>query len=129
MQLLRHSFSAESKLGNTAPLLITVAACLVLITTTSSLCAGSCPLLAPHLGTGTATAMCSFSNPSYSGSCKESASMKEGESADDVCSVILQCLNNVRCQKTYCGGTTIREGWKLDSAKESEGKNSTHQGK
>jgi hypothetical protein len=69
--------------------------------------------------------MCSFTNPAYSGTCKESAPMKEGESADDACNPILQCLNDVRCPKTYCGGTTTRGGWKLESAEESPGKNST----
>ncbi|MGB7624323.1 MAG: hypothetical protein WBN92_18410 [Terriglobia bacterium] len=125
MQLVRHPISVKSKHVRTAPLLFMVVACLFLITATSSLCAGSCPLQTAASGKDTAIAMCAFSNPSFSGLCKESAPMKEGESADDACNGILQCLNDVRCQKTYCGGTTIREGWKVDSAKESEGKNST----
>ncbi|MBZ5551913.1 MAG: hypothetical protein LAO21_04265 [Acidobacteriia bacterium] len=106
-----------------------MAACLVLIVAATPLFGGSCPVPLPRLSTNATTAMCTFTNPAYSGACKESAPMKEDESAEDACNPILQCLNDVRCPKTYCGGTTIREGWKLDSAKESEGKDSNHREK
>jgi len=36
------------------------------------------------------------------------------------CRVILGCLNNSQCVKTYCQSTTIRGGWSLVSPKEKE---------
>ena len=114
----RYSISAASK-----PL--TWALSLILVVSLSSLMGSgvfqgaACPVPSPRSAMDNATAQCTFSNPSYSGLCRESAPLKEGESADDACSGILQCLNNVRCQKNYCGSTSIREGWKLDSAKAS----------
>lgn len=129
MKRVCHSISVDSKSNNTAPFLITMAACLILILAASPLFGGSCPVPLPSLSTISTAAMCTFSNPSYSGTCKESAPLKEGESADDACNPILQCLNDVRCTKVYCGGTTTRGGWKLDSAKESPEKNSSAQKK
>lgn len=129
MKHLRHSVSVNSKSVNTALFFFTMAACLVLLVAASPLFGGSCPVPWSLLSTNSTTAMCTFTNPAYSGTCKESASMKEGESADDACTPILQCLNDVRCTKTYCGGTTTRGGWKLESAKESSENNSSAQKK
>lgn len=62
-------------------------------------------------------ATCVFSNPAFSGKCTETASVAQGSSAEQACESILQCLNNVDCLKTFCQATTIRTGWKLESAK------------
>jgi hypothetical protein len=61
---------------------------------------------------------CTFSNPSYSGYCKASASAAKEQSAAGACQEILDCLNNVQCSKTYCNATQVRGGWKLVSAEE-----------
>jgi len=58
---------------------------------------------------------CSFSNPAYSGWCKENAAVPEGGSAEGVCRGILSCLNDPACSKTYCSATTVRSGWKLEA--------------
>lgn len=62
-------------------------------------------------------AACIFTNPSFSGQCVENADVADGSSAQQACQAILSCLNNVDCLKTYCSATTIRTGWKLESAK------------
>jgi hypothetical protein len=62
---------------------------------------------------------CSFSNPGYSGFCRQTQSLGKGASAAKVCSGILRCLNDVRCVKTYCDATTIRGNWKLESVETS----------
>ena len=64
---------------------------------------------------------CTFSNPTYSGYCKVSASAAREQSANDACEEILACLNNIQCSKTYCNATQIRGGWQLVSAKEGSG--------
>lgn len=63
-----------------------------------------------------AQATCVFSNPAYSGKCTETTAVTQGSSAKQACEAILQCLNSVDCLKTYCQATTIRTGWKLESA-------------
>lgn len=62
-------------------------------------------------------ATCTFTNPGYSGKCVENAEIAEGSNAQQACQAILSCLNNVDCLKTYCSATTIRTGWRLESAK------------
>ena len=64
-----------------------------------------------------AQATCVFSNPAFSGKCTETAAVASGSTPAQACQSILQCLNNVDCLKTYCQTTTIRTGWKLESAK------------
>jgi hypothetical protein len=66
----------------------------------------------------TGTVTCSFSHPAYSGNCKQTERIPKDGSAKAVCQDILDCLNNVRCTKTYCNATQIRSGWKLESAEE-----------
>jgi hypothetical protein len=61
-------------------------------------------------------ATCVFSNPGFSGKCVENADLAEGSTPTQACQAILQCLNDVDCLKTYCQATTIRNGWKLESA-------------
>lgn len=64
-----------------------------------------------------AQATCVFSNPAFAGKCTETAAVTSGATPAQACQAILQCLNNVDCLKTYCQATTIRTGWKLESAK------------
>ncbi|HEY7112382.1 MAG TPA: hypothetical protein VIA45_05565 [Thermoanaerobaculia bacterium] len=65
---------------------------------------------------------CSFSNPAYSGYCRETADVPKNGTGNAVCADILACLNDNACIKTYCQATTVRGGWKLESVKEEEGK-------
>jgi hypothetical protein len=68
-------------------------------------------LLAPVVGSAAADAEtqatpCCFANPRYAGICQVAPG--EGET----CSSILNYLNNIDSTgKTYCGNTTVREGW------------------
>jgi hypothetical protein len=64
-----------------------------------------------------ARAVCVFTNPAFAGKCTETADVPSGTTPAQACDVILQCLNSVDCLKTYCQATTIRSGWKLESAK------------
>lgn len=63
-----------------------------------------------------AKASCVFTHPAFSGKCTENVDVAENSSADEACSVILDCLNDVRCTKTYCSATSLRGGWKLETA-------------
>ena len=60
--------------------------------------------------------VCAFRNPSYTGQCEERAPYEKDKKLDAICKPILECLNDTRCIKTYCGATTIRQGWVLESA-------------
>ena len=64
--------------------------------------------------------VCAFRNPSYTGLCEERAPYEKGKKLEAVCKPILDCLNDTRCIKTYCGSTTIRQGWVLESATRSK---------
>jgi hypothetical protein len=59
---------------------------------------------------------CVFTNPAFSGKCTENVKVVDESTAAAACAAILDCLNDVRCTKTYCSATTLRGGWKLDSA-------------
>ncbi len=63
-----------------------------------------------------AKATCMFTHRAYSGKCTQTVDVDEGSTANDACAVVLDCLNDVRCTKTYCGATSLRGGWKLESA-------------
>jgi hypothetical protein len=63
-----------------------------------------------------AKATCEFTHRAYSGKCTQSVDVAEGATANDACAIVLDCLNDVRCTKTYCGATSLRGGWKLESA-------------
>ena len=65
----------------------------------------------------TYTVECSYSNPAYSGRCFVSEVVPRRLSPPSACQRILSCLNNSQCIKTYCNSTTIRGGWKVESAK------------
>jgi len=68
---------------------------------------------------------CVFVNPAYSGSCTETAQAPSRQPAPEACEPILTCLNNPQCMKTYCGATTIRSGWTLESATDSQSSRSS----
>jgi hypothetical protein len=57
---------------------------------------------------------CALSNPAFSGRCRVTETVPDGATAAKVCKDVLQCLNDVRCIKTYCNATTVRGGWKLE---------------
>jgi hypothetical protein len=63
---------------------------------------------------------CSFSNPAYSGYCRETADVPKDGTGNVVCADVLACLNDTSCIKTYCQASTVRGGWKLESVKEEE---------
>lgn len=63
-----------------------------------------------------AGATCVFTHPAYSGKCTQNVEVAEGSTANDACSMVLDCLNDVRCTKTYCNATSLRGGWRLESA-------------
>ncbi len=63
-----------------------------------------------------ARASCVFTHPAFSGKCTENVEVAKNSTAADACSAILDCLNNVSCVKTYCSATTLRGGWKLETA-------------
>lgn len=66
---------------------------------------------------GGAQATCVFTNPGYSGKCTQTVAVPSGGTAAQACQVVLECLNNAQCSKTYCDATQVRGGWKLESAK------------
>jgi hypothetical protein len=61
--------------------------------------------------------VCGFRNTGYAGLCEEKAPYEKGKKLKELCKPILGCLNNPQCIKTYCGSSTIRQGWTLESAK------------
>ncbi len=71
------------------------------------------------------TVTCVFVNPGYSGSCTETAQAPSRQPAPEACEPILTCLNNPQCMKTYCGATTVRSGWTLESATDSQSSRSS----
>jgi hypothetical protein len=69
-----------------------------------------------------ARAVCVFTNPAFAGKCTETTGVPNGSTPARACDAILQCLNNVDCLRTYCQATTVRTGWKLESAKAADAK-------
>lgn len=65
----------------------------------------------------TVTVACTFTHPAYSGACRESVSSAKTVPPAKACQEILDCLNAPSCTRTYCQATTIRGGWRLESAK------------
>ena len=61
--------------------------------------------------------VCGFRNAAYTGLCEERTPYVKDKELKALCQPILDCLNNTQCIKTYCGNTTIRRGWTLESAK------------
>jgi hypothetical protein len=62
-------------------------------------------------------ATCVLTNPAYSGKCTQTTPLLQGATPAQACQAVLDCLNNANCLKTYCDATTVRTGWKLESAK------------
>jgi hypothetical protein len=65
------------------------------------------------------TADCAFSNPGYSGWCRETVPMPAGKTPKQVCEAVLSCLNGNACPSNYCNAGTNRSGWRLEEAKPS----------
>ena len=63
-----------------------------------------------------AQATCVFTNPAYSGKCTQTTAIASGSTATQACQAVLACLNDAQCLQTYCNATTVRGGWKLESA-------------
>jgi hypothetical protein len=97
---------------STRPLMV---AALALLVTVGSW-AGPPAHAASPASNGSQTVLCAFSNPAYSGLCKESVPLPNGATPQQACQSVLNCLNNSQCEKTYCNATTQRGGWKLESA-------------
>ena len=60
---------------------------------------------------------CTFSNPAFAGSCVITTTRKEKQKPAAACKPLLDCLNNPLCGRGDCQATSIRQGWKLVSAK------------
>lgn len=71
--------------------------------------AGNAPASGPVL-----EVTCAYSNPGYSGWCRQTQGVPAGGSGARVCAGVLHCLNDVRCTKTYCTATGIRGNWRLE---------------
>jgi hypothetical protein len=66
-----------------------------------------------------AKADCAFSNPGYSGWCRQTVPMPAGTTPKQVCETVLRCLNGDACEANYCNAQNIRSGWRLEEAKPS----------
>lgn len=77
---------------------------------------------ASRSGAAPSKATCVFTHPAFSGKCTENVDVAEGATPAEACSAILNCLNDVRCTRTYCSATTLRGSWKLESSDASPGK-------
>ena len=62
---------------------------------------------------------CAFSNPGYSGWCRQTVAMKAGTTPKQACEAVLRCLNGNACEANYCNAQNIRGGWRLEEAKSS----------
>lgn len=70
---------------------------------------------ASRIGEPPVKASCVFTHPAFSGKCTQNVDVPATSTVVETCSTILDCLNDVRCTKTYCSATTLRGGWKLES--------------
>ena len=95
---------------------------LVLVAAGAGLSLAESPPQATPKPSETYTVECAFSNPAYSGHCGVSEKVPGRLSPGAACQNVLSCLNNSQCTKTYCNATTIRGGWKLESAKRQQAK-------
>lgn len=62
---------------------------------------------------------CAFSNPGYSGWCRQTVPMGAGTTPKQACEAVLSCLNGNACSSNYCNAPNVRGGWKLEEAKAS----------
>jgi hypothetical protein len=74
---------------------------------------------APPPKDNTPRADCAFSNPGYSGWCRQSVAIPEGSTPKAACEAVLSCLNGNACEANYCNASNIRSGWRLEEAKAS----------
>src|SRR5215813_15095247 len=63
---------------------------------------------------------CAFSNPAYSGWCRQTVPMAQGTSPKQACEAVLSCLNGNACTANYCNAPNVRSGWRLEEAKASQ---------
>ena len=63
---------------------------------------------------------CAFSNPAYSGWCRQTVRMGAGSTPQQACEAVLSCLNGNACEANYCNASNIRSGWRLEEAKASQ---------
>ena len=63
---------------------------------------------------------CAFSNPGYSGWCRQTIPMAAGKTPKQACEVALSCLNGNACASNYCNAENLRGGWRLEEAKASQ---------
>jgi hypothetical protein len=61
--------------------------------------------------------VCGLRNAAYTGLCEERTPYVTDKELAEICKPILDCLNNTQCIRAYCGNTTIRRGWTLESSK------------
>lgn len=73
---------------------------------------GSFQLKAPE-----ALALCVLANEGVAGPCTETATLDGTLSVSAACGAILACLNDPQCGRTYCQGTSMRHGWRLESSR------------
>src|SRR5262245_8097414 len=69
---------------------------------------------------GPLKADCAFSNPAYSGWCRQAVPMAAGTTPKQACEAVLSCLNGNACESNYCNAQNIRGGWRLEEAKASQ---------
>src|SRR5262245_53455796 len=62
---------------------------------------------------------CAFSNPGYSGWCRQTVPMAAGATPKQACEAVLSCLNGNACTANYCNAPNVRGGWRLEEAKTS----------
>jgi hypothetical protein len=62
---------------------------------------------------------CAFSNPGYSGWCRQTVPMAAGATPKQACEAVLSCLNGNACASNYCNAPNIHGGWRLEEAKAS----------
>lgn len=60
---------------------------------------------------------CAFSNPGYSGWCRQTVPMAADATPKQACQAVLSCLNGNACASNYCNAANIRSGWRLEEAK------------
>jgi len=63
---------------------------------------------------------CAFSNPAFSGWCRQTVPVATGKTPKQACEAVLNCLNNNACASNYCNAPNIRSGWRLEEAKASQ---------
>ena len=59
---------------------------------------------------------CAFSNPGYSGWCRQTVPVASGKTPKQACEAVLRCLNGNACEANYCNAPNIRSGWRLEEA-------------